>query len=214
VRGSGNDIVNVVPAFASPGRSAKTGEPLNIHSSAPLVNGAITRTGRGGCAERDNINSRAERTVGLVDASAPNSITARRQLALKVLAHHAGANAGSEAVGAAALRVYDQLARVSAQLIGHAGVDALTGRALHLAQQEYPWLVYTRELEPPEAPFSQIVVCLKRQDPAVASEAAAAVFGTITGLLVTFIGEPLTMQLLRKTWPDAFAAASGEEHNV
>ena len=148
-----------------------------------------------------------------MEASAHNSVAARR-LALKVLAHHAGANAGAEAVADAALRAYNHLARVSAQLIGQAGVDALTGRALHLAQQEYPWLVYTREPEQPEAPFSQIVVCLKRQDAAVASEAAGAVFGTLAGLLVTFIGEPLTMQLLRKAWPDAFPDASAEEHKA
>ncbi|MCA1563473.1 MAG: hypothetical protein LC804_25550 [Acidobacteria bacterium] len=148
-----------------------------------------------------------------MDASAHNNVAAR-QLALKVLAHHAGANAGAEAVAAAALRAYDHLARVSAQLIGQAGIDALTGRALHLAQREYPWLVYTREPEPLEAPFSQIVVCLTRQDPAVASEAAGAVFGTMAGLLVTFIGEPLTMQLLRKAWPDAFSAATAEEHKA
>jgi hypothetical protein len=148
-----------------------------------------------------------------VDASARNSVAAR-QLALNVIAHHTGANAGAEAIAAAALCAYDHLARVSAQLIGDAGVDALTGRALHLAHQEYPWLVYTREPEQPEAPFSQIIVCLKRQDPAVASEAAAAVLGTIAGLLVTFIGEPLTVQLLRRAWPDAFSAASAEEHKA
>lgn len=148
-----------------------------------------------------------------MNVSEHNSVAAR-ELALKVLAHHAGANAGAAAVATAALRTYDHLARASAQLIGQAGVDALTGRALHLAQQEYPWLVYTREPEQPEAPFSQIVVCLKRQDPAVASEAAGAVFGTLAGLLVTFIGEPLTMQLLRKAWPDAFSAASAEEHKA
>ena len=152
-------------------------------------------------------------TLNPVEASTQNSVAARR-LALKVLAHHAGANADAEAVAAAALRAYDHLARVSAQLIGQAGVDALTGRALHLAQQEYPWLVYTREPEQPEAPFSQIVVCLTRQDPAVASEAAGAVFGTLAGLLVTFIGEPLTMQLLRKAWPDAFSADPAEEHKA
>ena len=66
---------------------------------------------------------------------------ALRQLALKVLAQHAGSAAGAEALAAAARRAYDDLARVSAPLIGQVGVDALTGRALHLAQREYPWLV-------------------------------------------------------------------------
>lgn len=137
-----------------------------------------------------------------------------RQLALKVLAHHAGANASAEAVAAATFRAYDDLARVSAQLIGQSGVDALTGRALHLAQKEYPWLVHRREPEQAEGPFAQIAACLKRQNAAVATEAAAAVFGTLAGLLVTFIGEPLTTQLLRKAWPDAFSADLEEEHKA
>jgi hypothetical protein len=134
-----------------------------------------------------------------------------RRLALKVLRHHAGSDTGAEAFAVAAHRTYDDLARVSAQLIGQAGVDALTSRALHLAQQEYPWLVHRREPEQPDGPFAQVIVCLTRQDPAIASEAAGAVFAALAGLLVTFLGEPLTMQLLRKAWPDAFSDASTEE---
>ena len=134
-----------------------------------------------------------------------------RQLALKVLAQHAGSGAGAGALAAAAHRAYDDLARVSAPLIGQVGVDALTGRALHLAQREYPWLAQTREPEQAERPFTEVIACLERQDPAVAIEAAGAVFATLTGLLVTFIGEPLTTGLLRKAWPDAFSDASTEE---
>jgi hypothetical protein len=134
-----------------------------------------------------------------------------RQLALKVLAQHAGSAAGAEALAAAARRAYDDLARVSAPLIGQVGVEALTGRAVNLAQREYPWLFQTREPEQAERPFTQVIACLERQDPAVAIEAAGAVFATLTGLLVTFIGEPLTARLLRQAWPDAFADASTKE---
>jgi hypothetical protein len=150
---------------------------------------------------------------------------ALRQLALRVLAQHAGSAADAEAVAGAARRAYDDLAQVSAPLIGEIGVDALAGRALHLAQREYPWLAHTREgtpartertpgTPPPkqaEGPFAQVIVCLARQDPAVATEAAGAVFATLAGLLVTIIGEPLTARLLRKAWPDAFSGASTEE---
>ncbi len=136
---------------------------------------------------------------------------ALRQLALKVLAQHAGSAADAEALAAAARRAYDDLARVSAPLIGQVGVEALTGRALHLAQRESPWLVQTREPEQAERPFTQVIACLERQDRAVAIEAAGAVFATLTGLLVTFIGEPLTARLLRQAWPDAFSGASTEE---
>jgi hypothetical protein len=82
---------------------------------------------------------------------------------------------------------------------------------LHLAQREYPWLVHTREPEHAEGPFAQVIACLERQDPAVATEAAGAVFATLTGLLVTFIGEPLTAGLLRKAWPEAVSDASAKE---
>ena len=136
---------------------------------------------------------------------------ALQQLALRVLAQHAGSAPGTEALVAAVRRAYDDLARVSAPLIGQVGVDALTGRTLYLAQRKYPWLIHTREPDQWKGPFAQIVFCLERQDPAVATEAAGAVFATLTGLLVTFIGEPLTARLLRKAWPDAFADASTEE---
>jgi hypothetical protein len=134
-----------------------------------------------------------------------------RQLALKVLARHAGSDGGAKAVAAAALRAYDDLARVSAPLIGEVGVDALTGRALHLAQREYPWLAQTREPAPADGAFAQVIFSLEGQDRAVAIEAAGAIFAIFTGLLVTFIGEPLTAGLLRKAWPDAFSDATAEE---
>ena len=136
---------------------------------------------------------------------------ALQQLALKALAQRAGSAAGASALAAAAQRAYDDLAQVSAPLIGQVGVDALTGRTLYLAQRKYPWLVHTREPEQWKGPFAQIVFCLERQDPAVATEAAGAVLTILTGLLVTFIGEPLTARLLRKAWPDAFSDASIEE---
>ena len=134
-----------------------------------------------------------------------------RQLAQKALAQRAGSATGGHALAGAAQRAYDDLARVAAPLIGQVAVDALTGRTLYLAQRKYPWLVHTREPDQWEGPFAQIVFCLERQDPAVATEAAGAVLITLTTLLVTFIGEPLTARLLRQAWPDAFSDASIEE---
>ena len=136
---------------------------------------------------------------------------ALRQLALRALAERKGSTAGAGALAAAARRAYEDLTRVSAPLIGDVGVNALTGRTLYLAQRQYPWLVHTREPEEWNGPFEQIVFCLERQDPAVATEAAGAVLATLTGLLVTFIGEPLTVHLLREAWPDAFSNATIEE---
>jgi hypothetical protein len=137
--------------------------------------------------------------------------TALREIALRALAQRAGSAPGAEALAVAAQRAYDDLTRESATLIGQVGIDALTGRTLYLAQRQYPWLVQTPEPDQWRGPFAQIVFCLQRQDRAVATEAAGAVFATLAGLLVTFIGEPLTTSLLRKAWPDAFSDASIEE---
>lgn len=134
-----------------------------------------------------------------------------RQLALKVLTRHAGPAAGGEAIAAAAQRAFDDLARVSVPLIGQVGVEALAGRALHLARREYPWLLRTGEPAHSEAAFAQAITGLARRDPGPATEAAGAVLAALTGLLVTFIGEPLTERLLRQAWPYAFSDVSTEE---
>ena len=142
--------------------------------------------------------------------TAPGNAALRR-LALNVLAQRAGPGAGAEALAAAARRAYDDLAQVATPLIGQAGVDALTGRALHLAQREYPWLVHIGDPQQSDRRFAQVISSLERQDPGVATEAAAALFAAFTGLLVTFIGEPLTARLLQKAWPDASSEADKEE---
>ncbi|RPI49897.1 MAG: hypothetical protein EHM55_22695 [Acidobacteria bacterium] len=136
---------------------------------------------------------------------------ALQELALKVLAQRTGSATEVGAVAAAARQAYDDLAHVSSPLIGHVGVDALTARALHLARQQYSWLGDADEPEPANEPFAQALARLARQDPAVAIEGAAAVFAMLTGLLVTFIGEPLTAVLMRKAWPDVFSDVCKEE---
>jgi hypothetical protein len=135
---------------------------------------------------------------------------ALRQLALKVLALNSGSAGGAADVAAGARRASDALVQVTTPLIGQVGVDALTGRAVHLAHQQYPWLVDAETGQASE-PFAQVMVRLEQQDPAVATEGAAMVFATFAGLLVTFIGEPVTTRLLRQAWPEAFSDASAEE---
>lgn len=136
---------------------------------------------------------------------------ALQKLALKVLTPSAGASTGGKALVAATRRAYDDLARVFSPLIGQVGVDALTARAVYLAQQECSWLAEAREPEHVNEPFAQVLARLARQDPAVAMEGAAVVFAMLVGLLVTFIGEPLTESLIRKAWPDAFSDVLNEE---
>jgi hypothetical protein len=136
-----------------------------------------------------------------------SDVAALRQLAVRALMHKAGQNPDAASLAAAARRSFDELARVLAPLIGQVGVDALAARAVHLAQREYPWLATTRDPEPTDGPFVQVGMALEHQEPALATEAAAAVLATFTGLLLTMIGEPLMARVMRQAWPDGFSDA-------
>lgn len=141
----------------------------------------------------------------------PRHKARRRRLARRVLARHAGPAVDTSAVAAAASRAYDDLARVLAPVIGDVGVAAMTDRALHLATREYPCLP-SSEPGSADTSFTKVIDALERQDdPALAAEAAAAVFEAILGLLATFIGEPLAARLVQQAWPDAVSSADIQE---
>jgi hypothetical protein len=140
----------------------------------------------------------------------PGSADLRRAIQ-RALTREAGTNADAKALGAAALRMYDTLAGQLALLIGEGGVRALTARSLHLVRQDFPWLAEAREPRPTDGPFAQIAFRLERQEPAVATQAAAAVLATLAGLLATLIGETLTMRVFRTAWPGAFADTTQQE---
>jgi hypothetical protein len=134
-----------------------------------------------------------------------------RQAIQRELTREAGTAADAKAHAAAALRVYGTLAGQLAQLIGEGGVRALTVRSLHLVQRDFPWLAEVREPDPSESPFAQLGSSLERQEPAVATKAAAAVLATLGGLLEALIGEALTMRVLRAAWPRAFPDETQQE---
>lgn len=116
---------------------------------------------------------------------------ARRLLALE------GAAGSADKCATAAGRVYDKLRAHLAPLVGDAGVQLLFVRSGKLAQGEFAWLAGVSILEG----STKLREYLQAQAPAVATESAAALFGTFFALITTFIGERLTLQVLRSAWP-------------
>jgi hypothetical protein len=55
---------------------------------------------------------------------------------------------------------------------------------------------------------------LAHQQAAMASDAAVALLTTVGELLALFIGESLTVRLLREAWPDDFAGDTAEESST
>jgi hypothetical protein len=124
-----------------------------------------------------------------------------RDLAHRLLTYEAGAGQNSEPTGSPTLRVYEKLRRSLGEFVGVAGFQSLANRALTLARPEAPSLSAARvtadgclqglgEIE------SQFDV-----DNDQAGEGGIILIARLLGLLRIFIGEALTLSLLRNAWP-------------
>jgi hypothetical protein len=132
----------------------------------------------------------------------------------KLLRQEAGRDADSKAVAAAALRLYDRLAEQLTPLFGVAGIDALTGRSLHLTRREFPWLEEVRKGGDSDGPFTQARPRLERQDAATAAEAAVATLATLVALLSALIGEGLASRLLQAAWSAQLLRGDEQEEPI
>jgi len=118
-----------------------------------------------------------------------------------LLLESAGPDAGPDA---AALRVYVRLAARLEPLIGVAGMRALMTRSAKLTVSDHPcfaslvvdWPGSTKTTE------ERLRVCFGDVQPEALSSAAAALYGTLLGLLASFIGEQLVWQVVRGAFPE------------
>jgi hypothetical protein len=121
-----------------------------------------------------------------------------RKLARRLLTLEAtNQSADTDARAHEAVRVCDKLRVSLTRFAGAEGFASLLRRALALARAEIPSL--DRVKIRPDCSIEGLAE-LSRDD---ATEAAAALTAHLLGLLVTFIGQPLTLRLVREAWPDA-----------
>ena len=129
------------------------------------------------------------------------SLPESRHLAQRLLAYEGVAGENSKIPESAALRVCAKLRRPLITLAGVAGFRSLLSRALTLARAEAPSLSVVQvaadgslkgldELEP------QI-------DKEQARDEGAVLIAQLLGLLLTFIGEGLTLHMVQDVWPDS-----------
>ena len=126
-----------------------------------------------------------------------------RDLARRLLTCEDLAGKTSEPSEFATLRVYEKLRQSLSVFAGSAGFQSLASRALALARSEAPSLSAARvsadgslqglgEFEP------QIDI-----DKDLAGEGGTILIDRLLGLLLIFLGEALTLSLLRLAWPGA-----------
>jgi hypothetical protein len=133
-----------------------------------------------------------------------------RDLAHRLVAYEAVATKTSEPMESATLRVYEKLRKGLGEFAGAAGFQSLASRALALARTETPNLSAVRvaadgtllglgqglgEIE------HEIDLDKDRAGESSAGEGGIILIARLLGLLLLFLGEALTLSLLRVTWP-------------
>lgn len=123
-----------------------------------------------------------------------NSATpAIQDLARRLIALEAKCDAGSSSGRSEAARVFEELRVPLAKFFGIHGYRSLMTRALAMAKAEMP------SLDPVQVQLDGSLDGIGPKD----TEAAVVVLVHLLGLLVTFVGERMTLRLVLDGWPHA-----------
>jgi hypothetical protein len=129
-----------------------------------------------------------------------------RDLAHRLLTYEAGSGKTSESKEATTLRVYEKLRQSLGVFAGSAGFQSLASRALALARSEAPSLSAARVTADGSLHGlgeSGLQIDKDRAGEYPAGEGGTILIARLLGLLLTFLGEALTLSLLRNAWPGA-----------
>ena len=125
-----------------------------------------------------------------------------RDLARRLLAVEAASQSAADPRVHEAVRVCEKLRVSLTRFAGADGFTALLRRALALARAEVPALHgITEKADGSLEGLEELAADAGNSGSGI--DAAVAITAHLLGLLVTFIGEPLTLRLVREAWPDA-----------
>jgi hypothetical protein len=124
-----------------------------------------------------------------------------RDLAHRLYAYEAGAANTSEPMESPTLRVYEKLRQSLGEFVGAAGFQSLASRALTLARPEAPSLSSARVASDGSLQGLGEIETQIDIDKDRAGEGGIILIASLLGLLRIFLGEALTLRLLRHAWP-------------
>jgi hypothetical protein len=114
-------------------------------------------------------------------------------------------------VAEAAEAAFEKLRLHLSTFLGPDGFQTLLERALTLARAEFPWLGVVQAGDDGSLK-GLLLAAAHGRDPAEAADGFTAVLAQFLGLLVDFIGEDLTLRLLRGVWPALDAPSDPQPH--
>jgi hypothetical protein len=124
-----------------------------------------------------------------------------QDLARRLLIFEAKHDNASDARLHVAVQVIEELRIHLIRLAGVVGFRSLLSRALTLAKSEVPSLDMVQVRA--DGSLEGLDGIAQSQEAGAAGEAGLVLVAHLLELLVTFIGQPLTLRLVRDAWPDA-----------
>jgi hypothetical protein len=122
-------------------------------------------------------------------------------LAQRLIDEEARTGAAGESAGRTAFRVCERLRSALSVLMGAAGFRSLVARALNLSRADAAWLAGVQIKADGSFQFSDAAAA--ELDTPAGAWGGLALVSQLTGLLIIFIGEALTLRLLHDIWPGA-----------
>ena len=129
------------------------------------------------------------------------SLPESRHLAARHLTYEDVAGESSVPAESAAFRVCAKLRRPLITLAGVAGFRSLLSRALTLARADAPSLSAVQVAA--DGSVKGLDELASQTDKEQARDGGAILIAQLIGLLLTFIGEGLTLRLVQDVWPEA-----------
>ena len=124
-----------------------------------------------------------------------------RDLAHRLLTYEAGVGKNSEPMRSPTLRVYEKLRQSLGESVGIAGFQSLATRALTLARSEGVSLSAAQITADGSIQGLGEIETQMDMDRDRAGDGGIILIARLLGLLRIFIGEALTLSLLRNAWP-------------
>ena len=135
-----------------------------------------------------------------------------RDLAHRLLAYEAGVGKTSEPMESPALRVYEKLRQNLVTFAGEAAFESLAFRALTQAKSETSALWAVQVAADGSLQGLGEIDTQTGMDKDRAGEEGIILIARLLGLLLIFLGEALTLSLLRNAWPGEAFDDSNSAH--
>ena len=124
-----------------------------------------------------------------------------RAMATGLITYESKHSNSPESKSPSGFHVCEKLRPQLATLMGNGGFRALVTRALALAIEEVPWLQHVQVK--PDGSLEVVDEVDAQISKGQIGEGRVVLLAQVLGLLVAFIGEGLTLQILREVWPKA-----------